>query len=64
MTTYLFFATFLHAFFNEQKAVLITINEYGEAWPELVFLTLTCVFGTIAFIKHFKKVATTFKDEE
>lgn len=50
------FITFLVAFFNHSKSVLITINKYGEANIELISMSLIMILITITFFGFCREV--------
>ena len=50
------FASFLLAYFNETKSVLVTINEYGEAHIELFMFFLLFDFFIICLVYGYKRM--------
>lgn len=58
--------TFMRAFFNPQKAIILTVNTVGEANPEFVLLIVTFpvivytayVLGKRVFTEMFRKNTT------
>jgi len=54
-SVYLVFSlTFVYAYFNQNKEVLILINKYGEADSELALLIAAGILGTYVFSLEFK----------
>ena len=52
------YATFLTAYFSEDKSVLVTINNYGEANLELWlmgFMTILSIFTIFIMLKEEKR---------
>jgi uncharacterized membrane protein len=47
-------ATFLTAFFSENMKVVVTINEYGEAWFELPLIIFIGIGAVRNLYRQFK----------
>ena len=54
-TAIVLLVTFLTAFCSDMT-VLIGINEYGEAIPELVLLIVIVVCGIVTWVRMFRRV--------
>ena len=50
------FTSFLLAYFNKTKSVLITINDYGEANIELFMMFLLLDFFIICLVYGYKRL--------
>ena|SRR3989442_9263348 len=56
-SVYLVFSlTFIYAYFNQNKEVLVLINQYGEADSEMFLLVAVGVLGTYVLFTEFRTV--------
>lgn len=51
-----FFLTFVTAYAEPSKTVLVTINDYNEAGPEFVLASFSLIMGLYAIILLIKKL--------
>ena len=56
-TTIVFFISFLYAYFNGYY-INITINDYREANPEIILLTIIVILGLYSLIFNLKRMGT------